>query len=87
MNAESLISDTILPLHTSDTGEDALGMMNDFYVRHLPIVNNIQLLGLISEDDILNFDVTEPVGSYSLSLHRPYVRDNDHVFEDMRLVA
>lgn len=87
MTAESLVSNTIVPLRTSDTGEDALEVMNDFYVRHLPIVNNQQLLGLISEDDILNYDVEEPIGSYSLSLIRPYVHVRDHIFEVMRLLA
>ncbi len=87
MIADTLISNEILPLRTSDTGEEALGMMNDFYVRHLPIVNNEQLLGLISEDDILNFDTAEPVGSFSLSLHRPFARTQDHIYEVMRLFA
>ena len=63
MTAETLISDEIIPLRTSDTGEEALGMMDDFYVRHLPIVNNKQLLGLISQDEILNCNAVEPVGS------------------------
>ncbi len=87
MVAEGLISDVIIPLRTSDIGEDALSMMNDFYVRHLPIVNNKQLLGLLSEDDILNFDPREAVGSFSLSLTRPYVTSGDHVYEIMRLLA
>ncbi len=87
MNAESLVSTGVIPLRTSDTGEEALEMMSEFYVRHLPIVNDKQLLGLISEDDILNFDVNEPVGSYSLSLIRPYVKANDHIYELMRLLA
>ena len=63
MIAEKLISNSLIPLRTSDTGEEALGMMSDFYVRHLPIVNNQQLLGVLSEDDILDFDATEAVGS------------------------
>ncbi len=87
MVAESLISNVILPLRTSDTGDEALSMMDDFYVRHLPIVNNEQLLGLISENDILNFDAHEAVGSYSLSLIRPYVNAGDHIYEVMRQLA
>lgn len=87
MVAESLISNVILPLRTSDTGDEALSMMDDFYVHHLPIVNNEQLLGLISENDILNFDANEPVGSYSLSLSRPYVHARDHIYEVMRQLA
>lgn len=87
MIAENLISDTIIPLRTSDTGEEALSIMSDFYVRHLPIVNNEQLLGVIAEDDILNFDVEEPIGSYSLSMRRPYLRAGDHIYEVMRILA
>ncbi len=87
MIAEQLISNEIIPLRTSDTGEEALAMMNEFYVRHLPIVNNRELLGVISEEDILDFDATEAVGSYSLSLARPYVRTVDHMYEIMRIIA
>ncbi len=87
MVAESLISDTIIPLRTSDTGEEVLGMMNDLFVRHLPIVNNEQLLGLISEDDILEEDTSEAVGSYGLSLGQAYVRNYDHIYEVMRKLA
>jgi len=87
MIAESLTSNTIIPLRTSDTGDEALAIMNDFYVRHLPIVNNRQFLGLISEDDILEYDAAEAVGSYSLSLQRPFVRDSDHIYEVMRQMA
>lgn len=87
MTADQLISDTIIPLRTSDTGDDALSLMNEFYIRHLPIVNNTQFLGLISEDDILDNDVVEAVGSYSLSMARPYVRRHDHLYEVLRLIA
>lgn len=87
MIAETLISTAIIPLQTSDTGEVALEMMSEFYVRHLPIVNNRELLGVLSEDDVLNFDVNEAIGSYSLSLHRPYVHSRDHIYEVMRIVA
>ena len=87
MIAENLISDTIIPLRTSDTGSEALSIMGEFYVRHLPIVNNETLLGLISEDEILDYDVEEAIGSYKLNLHRPFVRINDHLYDVMRLVA
>ena len=87
MVAENLISSAILPLKTSDTGDEALQVMEDFYVRHLPIVNDKQLLGVISEDDILLHDVHEPVGSYALSLLKPYVKAQDHIYEIMRLLS
>ncbi len=43
MIAENLITTAVLPLQTSDTGKDSLEVMENFNVRHLPIVNNSQL--------------------------------------------
>lgn len=87
MIAKTLVSNEIIPLRTSDTGNEALSIMNEFGVRHLPIVNNKQLLGLISEDDILNFDVEEAVGSYKLSTFRPYVKEKDHLYEVIKVLS
>jgi acetoin utilization protein AcuB len=87
MNARELISKTIEPLKTSMSGDEALDKMHDANVRHLPIVNNTQLLGLLAEDDILNYNTEDPVGSYSLSVMKPYSKENDHVFEVLHLMA
>jgi len=87
MIAENILSNGIVPLRTSDTGDDALAIMDDNRVSHLPIVNNEQLLGVISEDDIFNNDSSEAVGSYPLSLHKYAVRKGDHIYEVMRLLA
>jgi CBS domain-containing protein len=87
MIAENLMTEAILPLRTSDTGDDALAIMGENFVRHLPIVNNHQLLGLLSEDDIFDNDASEPVGSYRLTLMHARVRKDDHVYEVMRQMA
>lgn len=87
MIASELISTDIVPLRTSDSGDDALEVMHEFYVQHLPIVNDRELLGLISEDDVLENDVSEPVGSYQLSQPYTRVRSGDHLYEVMRIVA
>jgi CBS domain-containing protein len=87
MVAENLISSAVLPLRTSDTGKIALASMETFNVRHLPIVNDHQLLGVISENDILIHNTNEPIGSYQLSLLRAFVKKNDHLYEVMRHLA
>ena len=87
MIAKELISQTIDSLRTSDTGEETLAMMGIFHVKHLPIVNNEQLLGMISEEDILDKDMNEPIGSYRLNMLKPYANQNDHLFEVMKLMA
>lgn len=76
-----------MPLRTSDTGRDALNYMYIFHVRHLPIVNNEQLLGIISEDEIMANDVDEPIGAYGLSLGRAYVKEDDHLYDVMKMSA
>ncbi len=87
MIASELISHTVSPLKTSDLGEEAITIMHIFHVKHLPIVNSEQLLGVISEEEILSHDLAEPIGSYKLSMRRPYVTKEDHMFEVMAVMA
>jgi CBS domain-containing protein len=87
MIASGMISDGILALKTSDTGKTALGWMEDYKVSHLPIVNNEELLGLISEMDIYNLnDFDEPLGNHNLSLTKPYVNEHQHIYDVLQLV-
>lgn len=88
MIAEELISNEIPPLKTSDTGLKALSWMEEFKISHLPIVNHTDFLGLVSEEDIINFNSPdEALGSYRLSLSQPFVRNNQHIYEVIKLVA
>ncbi|MCB0665295.1 MAG: CBS domain-containing protein [Saprospiraceae bacterium] len=87
MNAINLLSYSIPLLKTSTTGREALDLMSDHFVQHLPIVNNEQLLGIISEDDILENDEEESIGSYQLSIQQPPVKSSDHIFDVMAQIA
>jgi acetoin utilization protein AcuB len=87
MIARELLSHLIQPLRTSDTGEQALTYMQVYHLKHLPIVNNEQLLGTISEEDITTSPLDEPIGSFSLGLNKAFVRDKDHMFEVMSVMA
>jgi acetoin utilization protein AcuB len=88
MEAKDLISDIVPVLHTSDTGAKALNWMEIFRISHLPIVNNEDFLGLISDTDIYDYNMAdEPVGTHSLSLIRPYVLYNQHIYEVVEIVS
>lgn len=87
MIAAELISQLLSPLRTSDTGEQALAMMSIYHVKHLPIVNNEELLGTISEEDVLSGNMDEPIGSYGLSLRKAQVNQRDHLFEVLGKMA
>ena len=87
MIAKQLISEIIQPLKTSNTGTEALNWMNFFKVRHLPIVNNVSFLGLISEDDIFDLNITnEPIGNHKLSLSKSYVYDYEHIYIALKII-
>jgi len=88
MLAKELISDVIPSLKTSDSGQKALYWMDIFRISHLPIVNNKDFLGLISDKDIYDNNMAEePIGNHSLSLFSPYVTDNQHIYEVIELVS
>ena len=82
--AESLMSHDVVPVKTSDTGNQVLNMMSHYHLSHLPIVNDTRLLGMISEDDILENDADEAIGSYGLSITQAYCFEDEHLFEIMR---
>lgn len=88
MLSKYLISDIVPSLRTSDTGMKALNWMEVFRVSHLPIVNNEEFLGLISDSDIYDLNMAEEaIGNHNLSLIRPFVRYDQHVYECISLVS
>src|SRR5664280_1321436 len=88
MVAKDLISEIIPALKTSDLGQTALNWMEIFRVSHLPIVNNQDFLGLISDADIFDMNQPEePIGNHALTLFKPYVDENQHIFEIIGLAS
>jgi acetoin utilization protein AcuB len=88
MLAKDLISDIVPALHTSDNGQKALYWMDIFRISHLPIVNNEDFLGLISDKDIYDYNMAdEPIGNHSLSLFSPYVTYDQHIYEVIELTS
>jgi acetoin utilization protein AcuB len=86
MLAIELISDAIPPLHTSDSIQKVFDRMAEFKVSQLPIVNEEQFLGLVSEDDLIEeTDYSTPIGSLALSLVNPYVLEEQHIYDVIRL--
>lgn len=86
MLAIELIADAIPPVHTSDSIQKASDRMVEFRIRHLPIVNEDQFLGLLSENDFAGeSDLQTPVGALALSLVNPYVLEDQHIYDVIRL--
>jgi len=87
MIASELTSEILAPLDASDTGEEALTIMNVYHVKHLPIVQDNKVLGMISEEDILGNKMDDKLESYDLRQLDSVARSRDHLFDVMSLMA
>jgi CBS domain-containing protein len=82
MIAQELISHTFPTLHCSDVGKKALNIMESFRVSEIPIVRDNEYIGLISDKNIYDLDLSKCcVGEKNFSLPTPYVLINQHIFE------
>ena len=88
MRAADLISYAVPPLKLSDSGDKALAWMSDFHVRHLPIVQEGKLVGIVSEDELLNLlDPDLPLGETELEFKHQAVLDNQHLYDVMKVIV
>ncbi|MCC7246302.1 MAG: CBS domain-containing protein [Saprospiraceae bacterium] len=85
MTARELIAHDIPALTVEHTGRDAFHFLGDFHVKHLPVVDGQRLIGVVSEEDIFNHRLGDPISEYDFSLMRQFAaREDDHIFEVMR---
>lgn len=87
MIARDILTSTVTPLRTSDTGSFAILQMEEFRISHMPVVNDTELLGVVADADILAMeDPAEPVGGIRLTLSGAYVTEGQHLFEVMKIM-
>lgn len=87
MFAGDYIQDETPVVKTSTTAAEALSIMEEYKIAHLPIVNNEEFLGLISENDLLNLDdYSQAIGSVKISLTNVFVSFKDHIFDVLKIL-
>jgi len=88
MLVSDLITDEIPPLKLTDTVEMALDWMEQFKVSHLPVVNNRELIGVVSESDLLDYNKPhETFESAKIPLLKPVIHFNQHVYDLLKLMT
>lgn len=88
MIARDLISDVVPPVRTSDTVQKVFDRMAEFRISHLPIVNDVQFLGLVADVDLIETtDYETQIGALSLSLHNAFLYDVQHIYDVIRLFS
>jgi CBS domain-containing protein len=82
MIASELISEDIPSLNHHQTGEEALLLMDELKVFHLPVLKNGNFVGLLSENDILDkMNEKETLDILFDHLPRPFVWYNEHIYD------
>jgi CBS domain-containing protein len=79
----------VLPyLHLHDKVYQALQMMNESHVSHLPIVDGDKFAGLISEDDLLQADNdTAELSTLQQSFSLNSVKEDEHFLQAVKLAV
>jgi len=87
MIAKDLLSNIILPVLPDNTAEQALSMMSVYHVKHLPVVKDDILLGILSEEDVASCPLDTKIRDIKISSTYIYVSAFDHVFEILSRLA
>ena len=87
MLTRELPSQTLPYLHFDDKVYQALQLMGDHHVTHLPVTDDEKYIGIISEDDLLQAD--EDAGFESLQPHfgKVSVKEGEHFLKAVQLAA
>lgn len=78
----------IPPLKTSDDTHKAIVWMEEFRCTHLPVVENGELLGFISEEIILESnEIERPLAQFSLAGKTCTVQLNSHFYDILKVAG
>lgn len=88
MIAEELINHMIPPLKVTDDAHKAIVWMEEFRCNHLPIVEEGELLGFISEEIILESnDIGKDLGDFKLVGKNCSVSLDSHFYDILRIAG
>ena len=82
MLAESLISEVVPSIKSSEEGQKALNWMDVFRVSHIPVVNDSSYIGMVSDKMIYDFELLDkPIEKEIDKLNTAHVHKEQHIFE------
>jgi CBS domain-containing protein len=88
MIAEELINHMIPPLKVTDDAHKAIVWMEEFRCNHLPVVDEGQLLGFISEEIILESnDIDKRLGEFDMVGKDCVVGPDSHFYDILRIAG
>lgn len=86
MIAGELISENIYPVKPSDKLRLVLDRMQEYHIGQLPVVKNNQLLGLLTEEDLIELKPEKELVK-SVDYHHElfFAYENQHIYDVIRL--
>ena len=87
MRAKDAIHSPTPALQTTDTVEDALGLLMEHRVRHLPVVDGEQLVGILSEEQLMDAAGPDDEVGPLLAARPIAVAPEDHIFDAARTMV
>lgn len=88
MLTRELQSQTLPSLHLTDKVHQALQLMNDNQVTHLPIVDGEKFIGVVSEDDLLQAENDNAaLSELQQSFSNTSVKEDEHFLRAIQLAA
>ncbi|WP_443946215.1 CBS domain-containing protein [Pedobacter sp. AW1-32] len=87
MFAQEIISYGITELKPDDTVQKALDRLNEYKLKHMPVVSDAALLGMVNEDELLNIrDHNVLIKNIASGLLNVFILSDAHTYDVIKIM-
>jgi acetoin utilization protein AcuB len=87
MQAMELITIDVQTISKKESGQKALSIMEEYKINHIPIVEKGVYIGIISENEILDWEnVKDKLSQHLNNIMNPSVFYNQHLFDIIEII-
>ena len=82
MKAIELIQSNVPPVRINEPIEKALNWMDEFKLNHIPVVNNMEYIGLLSDEMVYDYNnLSDSISKINFIGNQHFVLENTHFFQ------
>ena len=82
MKAIELIQSNVPPVRINEPIEKALNWMDEFKLNHIPVVNNTEYIGLLSDEMVYDYNnLSDSISKINFIGNQHFVLENTHFFQ------
>ena len=88
MKAIDLIQNDIPPVRIEESINKALNWMDEFKLNHIPVVDNLEFVGLLSDEMVYDHNnLNAPISQLNFIGNQHYVSEKSHFFQVVSLLS